>query len=334
MAARNPRGDDESVISQTPVGGVEPAERAAAPPRTSPLSQGLPGEDQTPDTQPTQATSESRAASLQGSHASPSSSSTGALRSAPYSTTSFSQGPQASTAPTSGEVGSQYHTSPSYGAPSSGISGGTQERVASQAASVTTDSHGGQYAAGDAMERAQGAVSDAMDRAQDQASRVADQARDVGRSLAESQKARAAEGLQNVAQALRQTSQTMQQKDQGAVSSYLHQAADRVEQFSGYLRNNQVGHIVDDVESFARRQPALFLGGAFALGLLAARFLKSNRPSGQRYPPSYRGPSSQRSGQRPSYQRFADTPNHEPRDYATAGFPGGRRNNGDTTKRS
>ena len=30
------------------------------------------------------------------------------------------------------------------------------------------------------------------------------------------------------------------------------------------------------VESFARREPLLFIGGAFALGMVAARFLKAS----------------------------------------------------------
>jgi hypothetical protein len=36
---------------------------------------------------------------------------------------------------------------------------------------------------------------------------------------------------------------------------------------------------VDEVENFARRRPAMFLGGAFLLGLAATRFLKSSRQS-------------------------------------------------------
>jgi hypothetical protein len=38
--------------------------------------------------------------------------------------------------------------------------------------------------------------------------------------------------------------------------------------------------LVGDVENFARRQPALFIGGALALGILAARFLKSSSQQG------------------------------------------------------
>ena len=39
--------------------------------------------------------------------------------------------------------------------------------------------------------------------------------------------------------------------------------------------------LMDDVNRFARRQPALFVGAAFAAGALAARFLKSS-PDGER----------------------------------------------------
>jgi hypothetical protein len=46
---------------------------------------------------------------------------------------------------------------------------------------------------------------------------------------------------------------------------------------SNYLQNTDVSEMVDRTEEFARRRPALFLGGAFALGLLGARFLKSSR---------------------------------------------------------
>jgi hypothetical protein len=38
------------------------------------------------------------------------------------------------------------------------------------------------------------------------------------------------------------------------------------------------------VENLARRQPALVFAGAFALGLVGARFLKSSDP-GSRYDP-------------------------------------------------
>jgi hypothetical protein len=42
-----------------------------------------------------------------------------------------------------------------------------------------------------------------------------------------------------------------------------------------YLHGKDLDRIVGDVEHFARSQPLMFIGGAFGLGLLAARFLKS-----------------------------------------------------------
>jgi len=52
-----------------------------------------------------------------------------------------------------------------------------------------------------------------------------------------------------------------------------------VENWADYVQQTDVRQMADRVESFARREPAIFLGGAFALGLLGARFLKSSRRS-------------------------------------------------------
>jgi hypothetical protein len=52
-------------------------------------------------------------------------------------------------------------------------------------------------------------------------------------------------------------------------------AADQLQQVAGYLREHDVKQLVREVESFARREPVLFAGGTFLLGLIGARFLKS-----------------------------------------------------------
>lgn len=90
------------------------------------------------------------------------------------------------------------------------------------------------------------------------------------------QKARAADGLGSVAQALRQSSNQLRSKDPGMPVQYISTAADRIERFSDYLRSSSVGDMMNEVEQFARRQPAVFIGGAMMLGLLGARFLKSS----------------------------------------------------------
>jgi hypothetical protein len=122
-------------------------------------------------------------------------------------------------------------------------------------------------------------VGQVADQAQQAAGQVVGQAREQVSSRLTGQKDRAAEGLTSVAQALRQTGRQLRDQDQQAVTGYIDSAASQVERISSYLRNNDLGQLVDDVERFARRQPALFLGGTFMLGVLGARFLKSSRPA-------------------------------------------------------
>src|SRR5205814_450028 len=61
-------------------------------------------------------------------------------------------------------------------------------------------------------------------------------------------------------------------------AQYTNSLAQQIENLSGYFERKDVREMVRDVESFARRYPAYFIGGAVALGFLAARFLKSSGP--------------------------------------------------------
>lgn len=135
---------------------------------------------------------------------------------------------------------------------------------------------GGSGAQGSATQQVRETASQVTDQAKQQAGQLADQAKQQVTSQLSTQKERAASSIGTVAQALRQTSQQMSQQDQGGVTQYIDRAADQIERLSGYIQNKEVGELVDDVERYARRQPALFLGGAFVLGLLGARFLKSS----------------------------------------------------------
>jgi hypothetical protein len=120
-----------------------------------------------------------------------------------------------------------------------------------------------------------------IDQAKETISNVASQAGDKVTSRLDSQKDRAADGLGSVVQALRQTGDQLREQNQAtAVHEYISSAADQVERFADYLRSTNVSQMVNKAEQFARRQPALFLGGAFVLGLLGARFLKSSGQAG------------------------------------------------------
>jgi len=92
------------------------------------------------------------------------------------------------------------------------------------------------------------------------------------------QKDRATDGLGSVAQAVRDTTQHLRNHQHETVAEYAEKAARQIERLSEGLRNKDVGELLNDAQDLARRRPALFVGGAFAAGLLGARFLKSSAP--------------------------------------------------------
>ncbi len=142
--------------------------------------------------------------------------------------------------------------------------------------------------------------------AQQQAGQVAEQVKQQGKSQLSTQKANAAQSLQGVAQAADQFSQQLRQNNQAPLAGYVSQASGQLRRMASYLNDNDIGDIIDDAEDLARRQPVLFIGGAFLLGALAARFIKSSGQQAQQArsasygAPSYRGA---RTGYRGGYQQ-------------------------------
>jgi hypothetical protein len=108
---------------------------------------------------------------------------------------------------------------------------------------------------------------------------VASEAKKTAESGISAGKKRAADGLASVANAIRKTGEHLRAEDQGAFTEYFDSAARQVDVASEYLQRRTLGQVIGDVEQFAHREPALFLGGAFVAGLLGGRFLKSSRPA-------------------------------------------------------
>jgi len=130
-----------------------------------------------------------------------------------------------------------------------------------------------------AHDEAQGGsvVDQTKDKVQELASQAQDKAGQQLQSGVSKGKKRAADALGAVAQSLLFSSQQLREQDRNAVGGAVEKAANRVENWANYMRNTDAREMADRVEGFARREPAIFLGGAFALGLLGARFLKSSR---------------------------------------------------------
>lgn len=124
-----------------------------------------------------------------------------------------------------------------------------------------------------------------VEQTQQKAGEVMEQARDKTKSWAEQQKCVTADSLHGVARAVRETGMHLRGQQDNPVHNYanfVEGSADAVERAAHYLRETDVDQMVGEVERFARRQPALFLGIAAALGFFAVRFLKSSGSSGSR----------------------------------------------------
>lgn len=133
-----------------------------------------------------------------------------------------------------------------------------------------------------------GAVKDVLNQAKESTGAVASQAygfaTQKATSVIDEQKTNLTEGLSSVADRIRQVGETLRGGDQptgvaNTAAQYTDTVADKVEQITGYLDRRDLNGLVRDVKSLAQSNPALFLGGAFTLGILAARFIKSGNPN-------------------------------------------------------
>jgi hypothetical protein len=107
---------------------------------------------------------------------------------------------------------------------------------------------------------------------------ILDQAREGAMHRLDRQKERATTGLSSLVDAIRQGGRQLQGEN-STVASYVDSAAGQMERVIDGLRTRNVGQMVTDIERFAKRRPGVFLGSAFVLGFVTARFLKSSTPA-------------------------------------------------------
>lgn len=94
------------------------------------------------------------------------------------------------------------------------------------------------------------------------------------------QKGRALDSIGTVAQAVRATTRELRGQQHGVIAEYVERAADQLDRFSDRLEDKDVGDLYRDAQAMARRRPMMFIGTAFAIGLVGARFFKSSAPNG------------------------------------------------------
>jgi hypothetical protein len=127
-------------------------------------------------------------------------------------------------------------------------------------------------------------ISEAGQQAGQSAGHLAERAADIGFRQADRGKEQAAEGITQVADSIRRVSVDME-GSQPQVAEVAQTAADQAERIATYLQETDAREILRTVEDVARRQPLLFLGGAFLLGMAATRLVKAAGGSSQQ--PAY-----------------------------------------------
>jgi hypothetical protein len=120
-------------------------------------------------------------------------------------------------------------------------------------------------------------ASDMRETVRHKAADLANEAKEQARQQYDARISTATGELDSLASALRRAGTELGEQH-GMSSRVVTTVADRLESFSRSLDGKDLDRVVRDVETFARRNPAAFLGGAVAVGFLAARFLKSDRP--------------------------------------------------------
>ena len=122
-------------------------------------------------------------------------------------------------------------------------------------------------------------LTDQVNQIKDGAHQALDQARDTVKTQISEQKDKVVGTLESVTEALHQTGRELHASSPGVVGDYAESLAHQIDRAAGFLKDNDLDALTARLASIARSEPVLFVGGAFVLGILVARFLKSSAPA-------------------------------------------------------
>jgi hypothetical protein len=153
--------------------------------------------------------------------------------------------------------------------------------MAERNSSPARNAAGGEARRATSQQRSEESASSQPNASETRSTGMVDRMKDRVSAQINSQKDRATDGLGTMAQAVRQSTQQLRDQQHDTVAGYVEQAAEQIEKLSQTLKQKNVGELLSDAQRLARRQPALFVGAAFTLGLIGARVMKSSPPDEQ-----------------------------------------------------
>lgn len=120
------------------------------------------------------------------------------------------------------------------------------------------------------------AIKGVAQEARTQSEALLSQASERSRGFLESQKEQTATHFESIAKALHRTADQLDSEGETLMGHYAGQTAATLDRMAGDLKRNDVSSVLGKVENYAREQPALFVGGALAAGILLSRFIRSS----------------------------------------------------------
>lgn len=111
--------------------------------------------------------------------------------------------------------------------------------------------------------------------------RITTELKAQSRSIIKEQRDRIADSLDIMAEAMKGAGEKLREQRNRSLADAADAGAKAVEDVSGFLKENDPGKLVEQVEGFARRQPALFIGAALAAGIILGQLISSpGKPRG------------------------------------------------------
>ncbi len=156
----------------------------------------------------------------------------------------------------------------------------THDRIETMEKEAETVVDKAQDAAAQVGEEAKQKLNETTNAAKIQAKRMAGRAGETAKTTVESRKGDVASEISSVADVVRQTTYEVGAGTSPTIENYGRRIADQLEGISSYVNENGVEEMLADAQELGRRRPVVFLGGAFMLGLVVGRFLRSTDRTG------------------------------------------------------
>ena len=130
---------------------------------------------------------------------------------------------------------------------------------------------------GETRSGARAQIRDVKDQVVGEAKNSFRQARDSASSSLSQSRQQAAERIGGLAGAMRSTSDHLRSENQPGAANLTESLADQVERLSSYLRDRDLRGFRTDLENLARQRPAVVIGAALGLGILARDSSRARR---------------------------------------------------------